>query len=796
MYYQQVALSPDGRWLTSPDWDCPLTLWDLFSSDPARRPLTLRGENRDPDGPFPDLRIWDLNASDPAAASFVLRGHQGAVGMVLFSHDSRWLATAGRDQTIRLWDMHAEDPTPRPVVLHGPQAPIERIWFSSDGRWLMSGPKTMDASGVHLWDLSDRELRTRPYYLPGQGLGETVLERRAPIQLGRKMAADPQRRRPRATVGPDGRRPFGHPRCLARVCRYAVGRGLQSGWPLVGHGVALESLLRDETVRLWDFSSPDTGIDCVVLRGYSSHCTSAAFTADSHQLVTRCARWRSSRVGSATGKAHGTGAFCSRTPADAGRTGEVLVAHDTIRDLHNFIEQETCLMFSKPNRRLLCTRLSLEALEARQMLAADIIFAEPELYATDKSLVRVFAADVNGDGILDLIAGRDEGEKSGSVLLGNGDGTFAPEQSFTAGTSSVGGAADFDRDGDVDLGMVAIPAGFSVLLNQGSTENEWNGFSRPSSPIPVDVAAHNVVSGDLNNDENVDVVIGTSNRVAVLLNKGVTDGQWGGFADAVHYQAGEYPYSVAVGHLNGDAFLDIAVGNGISGDISVLLGSGTGTFELLDNYPAEAATGVGDLALEDLDADGDLDAVVLVHYTNDVAVLRGNGDGTFSAAAHYSVSHGVGVITTGDWDRDGDIDIATESDSHDDIDKFEIDLLINNGDATFVRHSDSLIPTTGNEGGMTAADFDGNGATDLVLSGGYGRRDICVFLNLAEPPAAHSVGDSNMDGVFDRFDIVQVMQAAKYETGEAADWSEGDWDGNGTFDRLDIVYALATGQYK
>jgi hypothetical protein len=51
-------------------------------------------------------------------------------------------------------------------------------------------------------------------------------------------------------------------------------------------------------------------------------------------------------------------------------------------------------------------------------------------------------------------------------------------------------------------------------------------------------------------------------------------------------------------------------------------------------------------------------------------------------------------------------------------------------------------------------------------------------------------GDANEDGLFDQSDIVLVLQAAKYLTGQPATWSEGDWNGDGVFDQLDLVEAL------
>ena len=57
------------------------------------------------------------------------------------------------------------------------------------------------------------------------------------------------------------------------------------------------------------------------------------------------------------------------------------------------------------------------------------------------------------------------------------------------------------------------------------------------------------------------------------------------------------------------------------------------------------------------------------------------------------------------------------------------------------------------------------------------------------------MGDANLDRRYDQLDIVNVLQSAKYLTGQPATWSEGDWTGDGLFDQLDIVAALQSGHY-
>ena len=56
-------------------------------------------------------------------------------------------------------------------------------------------------------------------------------------------------------------------------------------------------------------------------------------------------------------------------------------------------------------------------------------------------------------------------------------------------------------------------------------------------------------------------------------------------------------------------------------------------------------------------------------------------------------------------------------------------------------------------------------------------------------------GDANMDRQFDQQDIVLLLQANKYNTGQPATFTEGDFTGDGVFNQLDIVASLQTGNY-
>ena len=98
-------------------------------------------------------------------------------------------------------------------------------------------------------------------------------------------------------------------------------------------------------------------------------------------------------------------------------------------------------------------------------------------------------------------------------------------------------------------------------------------------------------------------------------------------------------------------------------------------------------------------------------------------------------------------------------------------------------HAEAVMGATLRAGHIPGMDHD---VLDSALR--VGERNL--------PAMASLPGDVNRDGVFDRFDVVQALQAGKYLSGDTANWSEGDWNDDGRFDQLDIVRALQGGGYR
>lgn len=284
----------------------------------------------------------------------------------------------------------------------------------------------------------------------------------------------------------------------------------------------------------------------------------------------------------------------------------------------------------------------------------DGTFQPPISYtSTGFGAVSVAVADWNGDGKLDILVGNycdqistctgyfDTG--SVSIFLGNGDGTFRPAVGYVldAGNSAVSLASgDLNGDGRLDV-VVAGDGRLDVLLGNG------DGTFQPFLPIPSSSPIFSVALADLNHDGKLDLVVATDGYVGLQLGNG--DGT---FQSSVDYSSGGFGLSTGsatIADVNGDGQPDILVANEcdsasaacLYGNAGVLLGNGDGTFQPLQNYPTDGRFSEA-IAVADLDGDGKLDLVILSLFAtgqsvgdSSMAVLLGNGDGTFQPALSY-----------------------------------------------------------------------------------------------------------------------------------------------------------------
>jgi hypothetical protein len=287
-------------------------------------------------------------------------------------------------------------------------------------------------------------------------------------------------------------------------------------------------------------------------------------------------------------------------------------------------------------------------------------FAPAQNYAVG-SATSVAVGDVNGDGKVDIITG------SGSVLLNNGDGTFQTGPSYSSALGSYVALADFNGDGKLDILTANYSNGqISVLLGNG------DGTFRSGSTIVAPTSLQAVAVGDFNGDGKTDIV--TGNNVSISLWQGNGDGAFGTAQTIGSIPTDSRLDSVTVADFNGDGKLDIALlsdfqgftggGGGVSA--SILLGNGNGTFNAGLTYSpgVDSGTTVG-LTAADINHDGKLDLITVGQSigVTTIAVLPGNGDGTFSPTPQdYAQNSGATITPTafavGDFNGDGFTDVV------------------------------------------------------------------------------------------------------------------------------------------
>jgi hypothetical protein len=283
----------------------------------------------------------------------------------------------------------------------------------------------------------------------------------------------------------------------------------------------------------------------------------------------------------------------------------------------------------------------------------DGTFEAPVRYETGLGPFAVIAADFNHDGKLDL-AVSDELDNAISILLGNGDGTFRPHKKFITPTFPRElSAADFDGDGNLDLAINGSSNGFlGVMLGKGDGTfkpeqiyiTTW-GLAGAVSPSP----------GDFNGDGNLDLAVLSGEGVGVMLGKG--DGT---FSKPAYYPAAPVAASEVVADFNGDGKLDVAVaGSTLQGGglLAILLGNGDGTFRTHVDYPCSGQPKY--MLAADLNGDGKLDLAVTDAATGKVHVFLGKGDGTFQDPTEFEEGgHRAVFLAAGDFNRDGRMDLA------------------------------------------------------------------------------------------------------------------------------------------
>ena len=315
--------------------------------------------------------------------------------------------------------------------------------------------------------------------------------------------------------------------------------------------------------------------------------------------------------------------------------------------------------------------------------------------------------DFNGDGKLDLVSDVQAASAKIGITLGNGDGTFKAAVPYKVGGNPQSVATgDLNGDGHLDLVVANFDSNtVSVLLNNG------DGTYQPASNYPTPTGPQAVAIGDLNGDGTNDIVVSTlntTNAFSVLLNKGN-----GTFKPAINFGSfGGAP--IAVGDFNGDHKLDI-LANSLLAGFQVQLGNGKGGFASAPAVPGVNAYGYapGLLVVGHFNADTNLDFALGVDGESKVTVGLGKGDGTFQVVNTSYAGTNCQGIAAGDFNGDGKLDLAVADGGTSDVGQGAVFILLGNGDGTF--KLGAQYPQGAHAAFVACADFNGDGKLDLAV---------------------------------------------------------------------------------
>ncbi len=205
----------------------------------------------------------------------------------------------------------------------------------------------------------------------------------------------------------------------------------------------------------------------------------------------------------------------------------------------------------------------------------------------------------------------------------------------------------------------------------------WNGHPRTTAYVNGSTLYAYILSSDTEQAGTAWITVvnptpggGTSNTIFLPINNPTSTVS---FEPRTNYTVGSNPQYIATADFARDGKLDLVSANDGSGNVSVLLGNGDGTFQSQRQYAVAGNAQVP--IIGDFNRDGKLD--LTVPYYGAIAVLLGQGDGTFQPAVYYSTGvtayHGITVDLRGD----GKLDLALVGASSD------LSILLGNGDGTF-----------------------------------------------------------------------------------------------------------------
>ncbi len=363
------------------------------------------------------------------------------------------------------------------------------------------------------------------------------------------------------------------------------------------------------------------------------------------------------------------------------------------------------------------------------------LFGRPAAYEVDGAPLGVGALELNGEQGLDIATANGTGADgpSFSLLVNRGQGSFFPEtrtqvDGFSFQTAAM---ADFNADGLGDIALAAddieFPVRGVVLIFLGEGDGE---FAEPLEYRLPGIFPTCLEVGDVDGDSALDLVVchstsagGASEGRATVLH-GVLDGTTptGSFRIAFSERVGTEPASAAIGLIDGDALVDIAIGDRVESTVFVLFGNGNGYDAPQPIEDVAAVSAVAVLPRED-----GLSGLAATSRTRGrLLIFEQSPARSFQLLEEHGMLFSPSALRVADFDDDDNADIAVASILGADLWTGLEDGRFERGEVIFPASADLLSTID-----LELADFNGDGRLDIVSSSSSDD-EVTVVLNGAD----------------------------------------------------------------